>query len=922
MTTCAKAAITCALLSMLATSDTLAGVNQWTIDGPYGGRVPSILYVPGQDGVALAGAGNTIYRTTDNGRTWAPVMEGLVNTVTKFTADPGNPRLIIGIGPARGPVRSEDGGLTFHNTTRFGEMDGGESAFAISGDGHIWYGGTPTGKVYQSVTQGVKWEDRSAGLPQSGIMKLVVDQQLSNHVYAITSNGNDAAAFVTSDGGLHWSALNGIDCAAVLCHEIAIDPQNTSQLLLATGLGVYRSTDAGLHWSLQISGHFFIVRFDPTGSSRVLAASTLGVFSSNNAGQSWTTRAPHRASLVHDLAFDPALPGRVMLGTSDGVLQSENAADSWQTRSTGIRAAEINNLTAASDGTNRIFASSYVGPLGAFARDPATARWISLGRSSMQSFFPYLFNVAVVRNDPASSGTLYATANSAVLKSVDAGATWAKPSSEFDFDFVNDLVIDPLDSQLVYAATSARGFFRSSDGGSTWSQRSTGLTPTSLKVLAMDPQNSQVIYAGSGFPTSLGVHKTVDGGLHWIAVNSGIETASITKIAIDSTNSQTVYAGTPVGLFKTVNGGANWIELPTPGFVTDVVVDPVISTNVIRTPNPSGWGVARSVDGGQTWETVDFENGSATTLVLDPAKPTNLLAGVAFGIGEIEFAPDLKVSSASQFVVDASQSITAAITNRGPYAASGVLLTINGITASTIALPTTNQGSCVRAETAFVCSLGALRVNDSASVTVANVRTTVPGEALDLGVRAHERDPNPSNNSLTLRSEVITDVAASLSASATTAIEGSQLNYTLRISNAGPSYANTVRVSIEFPPTIEFGQFTTPNSRCAGSSPILQCDIGSLGAGATLEVSFTAVAASVGQGGVIATATTISPDKVASNNFSSAIVTVIAKPAVGTAKSGGGGGAISWVLALLLSFLALSRTCRITWHVRSVFGNP
>ena len=72
---------------------------------------------------------------------------------------------------------------------------------------------------------------------------------------------------------------------------------------------------------------------------------------------------------------------------------------------------------------------------------------------------------------------------------------------------MTSLVIDPADSNILYAGTAGGGVFKSSDGGANWSQFHDGLGNLNVRVLAVAPGSRQtLLYAG----TAGGVFQVID----------------------------------------------------------------------------------------------------------------------------------------------------------------------------------------------------------------------------------------------------------------------------------------------------------------------------------------------------------------------------------------------------------------------------
>jgi hypothetical protein len=73
------------------------------------------------------------------------------------------------------------------------------------------------------------------------------------------------------------------------------------------------------------------------------------------------------------------------------------------------------------------------------------------------------------------------------------------------------LAIDPMNSDVVFAATST-GVFKTGSGGQGWSDPSNGaLDGVNLHSLAIDPLKPSSVYAG----TANGILGTTDGGSTW-----------------------------------------------------------------------------------------------------------------------------------------------------------------------------------------------------------------------------------------------------------------------------------------------------------------------------------------------------------------------------------------------------------------------
>jgi photosystem II stability/assembly factor-like uncharacterized protein len=170
---------------------------------------------------------------------------------------------------------------------------------------------------------------------------------------------------------------------------------------------------------------------------------------------------------------------------------------------------------------------------------------------------------------------------------------------------VSALVVDPRDSQTVYATRVCVGVFKSTDGGHRWSPANAGLEPRCqwASALALDPSAPQNVYATS---SGRGVFKSLDGGAHWQAANEGLSLSTVFSLAVDPRKPGSVYAAAgDLGLFESSDGGAHWRSLASgPELVDDVALDRANPRHVFAVA--AGYGLVRSFDAGRTWRGASF----------------------------------------------------------------------------------------------------------------------------------------------------------------------------------------------------------------------------------------------------------------------------------------------------------------------------
>jgi photosystem II stability/assembly factor-like uncharacterized protein len=240
-------------------------------------------------------------------------------------------------------------------------------------------------------------------------------------------------------------------------------------------------------------------------------------------------------------------------------------------------------------------------------------------------------------------------------KSIDAGKTWTRIGLT-ETQNISKIRVDPKNPDLVYVAVFGhhaapnpeRGVFRSKDGGKTWEKILYRDDKTGAIELVLDPNNPQVLYAAlweafrnaymmsSGGPGS-GIFKSTDGGDHWteISRNPGLPKGILGKIGIsvsgaDSNRVYTQIEAEDGGFFLSDDAGATW-KLVTQNrnlrqrafYYTRVYADPknkdlVYELNV---------GFMKSTDAGKTWTQLRPPHGDNHDMWIDPTNPSRFIAG-------------------------------------------------------------------------------------------------------------------------------------------------------------------------------------------------------------------------------------------------------------------------------------------------------
>lgn len=200
------------------------------------------------------------------------------------------------------------------------------------------------------------------------------------------------------------------------------------------------------------------------------------------------------------------------------------------------------------------------------------------------------------------------------------------------------LVVDPNQSQTVYAGSYVSGVYKTYNQGNTWYRQNVGLGNLKIQSLAIHPTNSNIVYAGT---YSGGVYKSSTAGSSWAASNGGVlGNHIIYDIEIDPNNGNVIYAATRINgslrgyLYKSSNAGASWSVLltgdafSTLDYFYDIDVNPLNSNELYLTAHEHGF--YKSTNAGATFTPINdgVIDLSARSLALDAAYPELVYGGV------------------------------------------------------------------------------------------------------------------------------------------------------------------------------------------------------------------------------------------------------------------------------------------------------
>lgn len=489
------------------------------------------------------GKGSGLYKSTDAGKTWKELKNGLPEKPfgrIAMTLAPSEPNKMWAI------VESNKTGLYISD-------DGGET-----------------------------WKSQSATLNVTArpfyFSTIVVDPKDSKRVYrpafnfAYSSDGGYSFTEASYEGGWVHSDM----------HALWINPNNTNVMYVGTDGGVYVSIDKGITWQFNHSlpvGQFYHVDVDHKEPYNVYGGlQDNGSWMAQSSGPGGVNNA-HWSNVGGGDGF-------WTVPDADGkVLYSE-----YQ----GGNMFRVNIVTKKSEG---------IQPQKTSKEEKLRWNWntpIVTGAKNPKNLYvgaQYLYkSTDQGRNWKRISGDL-TTNDKQKQKQEESGGLSADNTSAENHCTIFTIAESSLDENLVWVGTDDGNLQYTSDGGTTWTNVSMNVAKCGIAnqawVSSIQPSHYDKNTVYATFENHMyGDHKTYaakssDLGKTWTRLNSKEFSSFAHKIIEDPINKNLLFLGTEMGLFATLDGGQTWFKMknkiPEFALVRDLKIHPKTHDLVVAT---------------------------------------------------------------------------------------------------------------------------------------------------------------------------------------------------------------------------------------------------------------------------------------------------------------------------------------------------
>jgi uncharacterized repeat protein (TIGR01451 family) len=300
----------------------------------------------------------------------------------------------------------------------------------------------------------------------------------------------------------------------------------------------------------------------------------------------------------------------------------------------------------------------------------------------------------------------------------------------------------------------------------------------------------------------------------------------------------------------------------------DIISDNAVTVAILVTVNVNG----------------EYTNNAlVTTATHDPNTVNNTDSYItsADDITDIEI---IKIGETSFVYAGESLKYTLTVTNNGPSAASGVILTDTLPENGAFSSVSTTQGTCADPVLGdVVCDLGTIPTDSTVAVTLW-VTANQGGTLNNTAVAYHDMDdPYLDNNFASEVTIVIpmADLSVIKGEDQDPAYYSHPFTYTVTITNNGPDTATNISITDELPESVLLGSVTLIGGSCSGTS-LITCTLGELlsGESVTLTIIVTPTVDGIIQNFASVTSNVVDIYPVNNSDYESTIILPVADLAV------------------------------------------
>jgi len=484
--------------------------------------------------VISGGTGSGLYKSTDGGKNWTKIEDGLPKEKGKMAVSVSRANSEKVYALVEGNSQKDEGGLFVSN-------NGGKNWSFVSGDNRLtqraWY--------YTEV---------------------FADPQDEHTVYVLS-----APALRSIDGGRSWERLTGTHGDY---HDLWINPHNSNNMVISNDGGAAISFDKGRNWSTQAimpTAQIYRLNADNLWPYNIyggqqdntsIKIASLSQFSGEISRKDWEPSAGGESAFV---AFDPDNPRFTMGGSYLGNMQVMDHQSGGR-----IKSEIYPEQYLGREARNMKYLFNWNSPIIWSQHEPGTfyhgsqyvLKTTDLGKS-WEVISPDLTRDI---DDKQGNG-------GGPLTNEAVGAE--------NYGTLAYIMESPHEKGVIWTGSDDGQVYRTSDGGENWENVTPkGLGEALVNAIEVSPHNPSTVYVVTTKykfnDYTPAIYKTTNNGKSWTSINTGIPYGAFTRVVReDATREDLLYAGTEQGMYVSWNGGASWES-----FQLNLPVTPILDLKV------------------------------------------------------------------------------------------------------------------------------------------------------------------------------------------------------------------------------------------------------------------------------------------------------------------------------------------------------
>jgi photosystem II stability/assembly factor-like uncharacterized protein len=582
-------------------------------------------------------AGTGVYKSIDGGKTWEYMGLANTHTIPRIVIHPKNPDIVYVAAsghewtnnPERGVYKTTDGGKTWTPVLYVNEKTGAIDLIMDPTNPNTLYAATwqrirnkwndprnqpdYTGSgIFKTTTGGETWEPINNGLPEAkyrGRIGIDLCQSKPNVIYAFIDNYETykeaeeketdshgrprgpiikgATVFRSDDAGKNWKQVSDttdymIRLSATygwVFGQLRVDPINENKIYVM-GLSLNMSEDGGKTFKrlrgMHVDHHGLWI--DPDNTDYLVNVNDGGVAISYDGGKNWRTFSDNLPlAQFFNVMYDMDTPFHVYGSIQDhgsfkGIVDLSQGRDhipaaKWE----GAPGGEGSSHAIDPTDPNIVYSAGFYGSISRtdISKDERTSIVPKAGEGEPKLRGQWLAPFVISQHNHQ---IIYHGMNF-LFRSLDRGDHWQKispdltyndPNKSGDISYQTIFTISesPLKFGLIYVGTDDGRAHVTKDYGLNWQELSTDLPKRWISRIVASAFDEGTVYMSQNgkrdddFAAYL--WKSTDYGKTWEDIAGNIPCGPINVIREDPENKNVLYVGTDIGAYISIDGGKSW----------------------------------------------------------------------------------------------------------------------------------------------------------------------------------------------------------------------------------------------------------------------------------------------------------------------------------------------------------------------------